>query len=51
MKKSQMSYSGTQAKHVSDLGSQHNNGPHQDKILDNPTALCFASWAKNWIQL
>ena len=41
-----MSYSGTQAKHVSDLGSQHNNGPHQDQILDNPSAVCLILWAK-----
>ena len=26
------------AKHVSDPGNQHNNGPHQDQIFDNP--LC-----------
>ena len=43
-----MSYS---AKHVSDLGNQRNNGPHQDQILDNPPALCLALWAKNWIRL
>ena len=33
------------AKHVSDLGNQHNNGPHQDQIVDNLSALCFALWA------
>ena len=26
------------AKHVSDQGNQHNNGPHQDQIFDN--SLC-----------
>ena len=26
------------AKHVSDLGNQHSNGPHQDQISDNPSA-------------
>ena len=30
------------AKHLSDLGNQHNNGPHQDQIFDNPSALCLA---------
>ena len=32
---------------MSDLGNQHNNGPHQDQIFDNPSALCLALWAKN----
>ena len=27
---------------MSDLGNQHNNGPHQDQIFDNPAALCLA---------
>ena len=35
---------------VSDQGNQHNNGPHQDQIFDNPSVLCLALWAKNWIQ-
>ena len=39
------------AKHVSDLGNQHDNGPHQDKIFDNPTALCLALCAKIRIPL
>ena len=39
------------AKHVSDLGNQHNNGPHQDQIFDNPSALCLALWAKTRIRL
>ena len=26
-------------KHVSDLGNQQNNGPHQDQIVDNFSAL------------
>ena len=25
-------------KQVSDQGNQHNNGPHQDQIFDNPSA-------------
>ena len=32
-----MSYSGS--KTLSDQGNQHNNGPHQDQIFDNPSAL------------
>ena len=39
------------AKHVSDLGNRHNNGPHQDQIFHNPSALCSAVLAKNWIWL
>ena len=39
------------AKHVSDLGNQHNNGPHQDRVSGNPSALCLALWAKNRIRL
>ena len=39
------------AKHVSDLGSQHNTGSHQDHISDNPSDLCLAMWAKNRIRL
>ena len=39
------------AKHVSDQGNQHNNGPHQDQIFDNPSALCLVLWSKNRIQL
>ena len=35
------------AKHLSDLGNQHNNGVHQDHIWNNPSALCIALWAKN----
>ena len=35
---------------MSDQGNQHNNGPHQDKIFDNPAALCLALWAKNRIR-
>ena len=27
---------------MSDLGKQHNNGPRQIQIFDNPTALCLA---------
>ena len=38
-------------KHMSEEGNQHNNGPHQDKIFDNPSALCLSVWAKNWIWL
>ena len=38
------------AKHVSDQGNQNNNGPHQDQIFDNLSALCFALWAKNRIR-
>ena len=35
-----MSYSLTQvAKHVSDPGNQHNNGPYQDQICDAPNKL------------
>ena len=26
-------------KHVSDLGNQRNDGPDQDQIFDNPSAL------------
>ena len=40
-----MSYSGSET-HVCDQGNQHNNGPHQDLIFDNPAALCLALWAK-----
>ena len=36
---------------MSGLGNEHNNGPHQDQIFDNPAALCLALWAKNRIQL
>ena len=32
---------------MSDLGNQHNNGPHQDQIFDIPSAHCLALWAKN----
>ena len=39
------------AKHVSDLGNQHNNGPHQGQNFDNPSALCLALWAKSRIRL
>ena len=39
------------AKHVSDLGNQHNNGPHQDQIFDNPSALCLALVPQNRIRL
>ena len=35
------------AKHVSDQGNQHNSGPHQDQIFDNPAAPRLAFWAKN----
>ena len=34
------------ATHVSDLGSRHKNGPHQDQIFDNPSAVCLVLWAK-----
>ena len=47
-----MSISGSKTeKHMSDQGNQHNNGPHQDPIFDNPSALCLAVWAKNQIPL
>ena len=36
-------------KDVSDQGNQHNHGPHQDQILDNPSVLCLAPWALNWL--
>ena len=36
-------------KHLSDQGNQHNNGPQQDHIFDNPSALCLALWAKNQV--
>ena len=29
--------------------ANHNNGPHQDQIFDNPSALCLAVWTKNQI--
>ena len=35
---------------MSDQGNQHNNGPHQDQIFDNPSALCLALWAKHQIR-
>ena len=37
---------------MSDQGNQHNNknGPHQDQIFNNPSALCLALWAKYQIQ-
>ena len=28
------------------LGNQHNNGPHQDHVFDNPSAPCLALWAR-----
>ena len=31
---------------MSDLDNQHNNGPYQDQIFDNSSALCLALWAK-----
>ena len=40
-----MSYSGGET-HVSDLGNQYNNGPHQDQIFDNSSSVCLALWAK-----
>ena len=33
--------------HLSDLGKQHNNGPRQIQIFDNPTALCLALGKQN----
>ena len=36
---------------MSDQGNQHDNGPHQDQIFDNPSALCLALWAKHRIRL
>ena len=39
------------AKHVSDLDNQHTNGPHQDQIFYNPSAVCLPLWAKNQIRL
>ena len=30
---------------VTNLGNQHNNGPHLDQIFDSPSALCLALWA------
>ena len=38
-------------KHVSDSGNQHNNGPYQAKIFDNPSAPCLALCAKNQVKL
>ena len=34
-------------KHMSDLGNQHHNGPHEDQSFNNPFALCLWLWAKN----
>ena len=34
-----------------DLVNQHNNGPRQGQIFDNPVALCLALWAKTQIRL
>ena len=39
------------AKHLSDLGNQHNNGAHQDQIWSNLSALCIALWAKKLMWL
>ena len=36
---------------MSGLGNQHNNGPHQDQVFHNPSALCLALWAKTPIRL
>ena len=36
---------------MSDLGNQHNNGPHQDQTFDNPSAICLALWAKDRFRL
>ena len=33
------------------LGNQPNNGPHQDQIFHNPSAVCLALWDKNRIWL
>ena len=45
-------YSCTTTKlYVSGHGNQRDNGPHQDQIFDNPSALCLALWAKNQIWL
>ena len=38
------------AKDVYDQGNQHNNGPHQDQILDKPSALCLTMLATNQIR-
>ena len=35
---------------MTDRPYQHNNGPRQDQIVDNPSALCLALWAKNRIK-
>ena len=32
-------------------GNRHNNGPHQDQIVDNPISLCSTFWAKTRIRL
>ena len=29
----------------------NNNGPHQDQIFDNPSALCSVLWARHRIRL
>ena len=38
----QMSCSGRETR--ADQGNQHNNGPHQDQIFDNPSSLCLTLW-------
>ena len=38
------------AKDVYDQGNQHNNGPHQDQILDKPSVLCLTMLATNQIR-
>ena len=30
---------------------KNNNGPYQDRIFDNPSALCLALWAKHRIRM
>ena len=35
---------------MSDQGNQHNNGPHQDQVLDNPSVLCLTMWTTNQIR-
>ena len=32
---------------MSDLHNQLYNGPYQDQMFDDPSALCLALWAKN----
>ena len=43
-----MSYSSSETHNMSGLGKQCNNGPHQDKIFDNPSVLSVPIIELGW---